>query len=484
MRILLVDDDDLGREILATHLEDQLGHQVTQCSNAADAIDRFEVENYPLVITDIKMPGIDGVDLLKRIKNSPRGRTVDVVLITAHGDMLSAISALRANAYDYLRKPIDLNELSALVNRSVEHQLLIRDNYELTHRFEERLQEATRETNTKLKQLKHIYSEIDGVGEVGLFSDVMHSIVDLTRKLGEDTSMPVLVEGETGTGKEIVARLLHENSASRDEPFVGINCSAISPSLFENELFGYEGGAFTGARKTGQIGKFELAQNGTIFLDEIADMPLEFQPKLLRVLQERNYFRVGGLKKINLAARFICASNRNLEELIQKGNFRPDLFYRLNVGRIYVPPLRERRDEIVPLAEMFMHRYSSKMRRRFHSINQEALEIIKKYSWPGNVRELQNTIERIVLLDDDTEIRPIHLNFLFTQNPGFSNSQSTAGGSADMVVIEMPENDWDMAEAEAIIARKAVEKFDGNKTRAAKYLKISVPTLRKKIRLL
>ncbi len=482
MRILLVDDEDLGREILADHLEGQLGHQVTQCSNAIEALDRFQEETYSLVLTDIKMPGIDGIELLKGLKEKPGGKTVDIVLITAHGGMLSVISALRAGAYDYLRKPIDLNELTALVNRVVEHQMLIKDNYELTHQFEQRLEEATRETDSKLRQLKSMFSEVSGVGEVGLFSEVMRGIVEMTHKFGEDLTVPVLIEGETGTGKEIVARLIHDNGKTRDEPFIGINCSAISPNLFENEFFGYEGGAFTGSKKSGQIGKFELAQRGTIFLDEIADMPLEFQPKLLRVLQERNFFRVGGLKNVNLEARLICASNRNLEELVEKGEFRPDMFYRLNVGKIYVPPLRKRNDEIVPLAQMFMLRYAERRRRKFNSIHPEALEIIKQYNWPGNVRELQNVIERIVLLHDDEQIRPEHLQILRSKENEPEPGKVESGQFSNMIYIQMPEDYLDMQSVESAVIMKALDKFEGNKTRAAKYLNISLPTLRKKIK--
>ena len=482
MRILLVDDDDLGREMLAAHLEGPLGHRVTQCSNAEEAIVCFGAEVYPLVLTDIRMPGVDGIELVKRLKITPGGRTADIVLITAHGDMHSAIAALRVGAYDYLRKPLDLNELTALVNRVVEHQQLIRDNYELTHHFEQRVEEATRETASKLKQLRNLYLEVSGIGEVGLFSEAMQKIVDMTHKFSENLSVTVLVEGETGTGKEIVARLIHENGSNRDEPFVGINCSAIPPNLFENELFGYEGGAFTGAKRTGQIGKFELAQKGTIFIDEIGDMSLEFQPKLLRVLQERNFYRVGGLKKINLDARLVCASNRNLEMLVEKGEFRQDMFYRLNVGRIFVPPLRDRKDEIVPLAQMFMRRYAARMRRHFKSIHPEALEIMLSYNWPGNIRELQNSIERIVLLHDDDQIRPEHLCIILSKGFDKAPAAVRAENSSGMINIHMPEDSLDLASIESVVIKKAIDKFAGNKTRAAKYLNISLPTLRKKFR--
>lgn len=482
MQILFVDDEPLGREVIAEHLESQLGHNVTQCDTGEQALGLFEQNLYPMVLTDIKMPGINGIELLIKLKELPEGKATDVVLLTAYGDLSTAIAALRAGAYDYLNKPVELHELAAVVNRIVEHQALKKENYELTHHFKEKVEEATRETNSKLEQLRNSYAEIAGVGEVGFFSRVMRDVMTMAGKLREDQSVPVLIEGETGTGKEIIARLIHYGEKDCTDPFIAINCSTISPNLVESELFGYEGGAFTGAKKAGQLGKFELAQRGTIFLDEIGDMPLELQPKLLRVLQERDFYRVGGLKRIQQEARVICASNQNLKSMVDKGAFREDLFYRLNVGRVYIPPLRQRREEILPLALMFMEKFARRRKRRFKSIHPESVRILEEYSWPGNVRELQNILERVILLHDGTEILPDYLRFLFAEDHDDSYSQGPLDDTRDSIVIALPPGNLDLEAIEAGVIRKVLAKFDGNKTRAAAYLGISRPTLRNKIK--
>lgn len=346
MRILLVDDDQVLRESVADYVEDQLGHQVTHCGNGQQALEIFKQNPFPMVISDIRMPGLDGIELLERLKTLPQGFRTDIVLVTAHGDMNSAIAALRAGAYDYILKPVDLLEVSAVIARVAEHQLLLKENYELTHHFKEKVAEATLETELKFKSLQKAYAEVVGMGRIGIFSDRMREVVAKTRRLHEDRSIPVLIEGETGTGKEIIARLVHYGDGGVTAPFFPINCTAIAPQLFESEFFGYEGGAFSGALRTGMKGKLESAQGGTIFLDEIGDMPLEMQPKLLRVLEEREFYRVGGLKKIKLNVRFVCSTNRDLEYLVKKGAFRQDLFFRLDIGRISIPPLRERPEDI------------------------------------------------------------------------------------------------------------------------------------------
>jgi len=483
MQVLFVDDEPLGREIIADHLENHLGHDVTQCDSGEKALKLFGQIHHRLVMTDIRMPGIDGIELLKRIKKSPEGRTTDIVLITAHGDMSTAIAALRAGAYDYLNKPIELDELDAVVNRVVEHQALIKENYELTHFFNEKVEEATRETNTLLEQLRSSYAEITGIGEVGVFSDSFRRIIDMLGRLREDRNMPVLIEGETGTGKEIIARLIHLSDDKHRGPFVAINCSTIPANLVESELFGYEGGAFTGAKKAGQSGKFELARNGTVFLDEISDMPLEIQPKLLRVMQERDYYRVGGLRKIKLEAQVICASNNNLKTLVEEGKFREDLYYRLNVGRVLIPPLRERREEIKPLALMFMERFAARRNRNFKTISPEVIEILENYSWPGNIRELQNVLERLVLLYDDIEVKPAHLEFLISMDNHrpYSSEAFGAANSKDSLLIKFPEEKLSLEDIESEVIRKVLDKFNGNRSKAADYLGITRQTLRKKI---
>jgi len=479
LNILLVDDEPLILEALSDFLEDQLGHHVTRCDNGRDALKLFKKTPFPMIISDIRMPGMDGIELLQSLKTLPPGRNSDVVILTGHGDMITAIKALRAGAYDYLLKPVNIEELAVIVDRIAEHQSLILENYELSHHFEEKVAEATQETELKLNRLKTMYAEIAGIGKIGVFSDEMRAVLAMAERLHEDRSIPVLIEGETGTGKEIVARLVHYGQGDVTNQFVSINCSAISPNLFESELFGYESGAFTGARKEGMKGKLELARGGTLFLDEIGDLPLELQPKLLRTLQEREMYRVGGLKKIKLDVRIICATNRNLVRLVEEGSFRRDLFYRLNIGRIYLSPLRKSKEAIAPLAQMFLERYAREKKRQFRFLTKEAVKILENHSWPGNVRELQNTIERVVLLYEDIEVRPEHLQFLTSDSDDALMLQGTI---LKLGSIVLPPDSLDLKELDSEITHKALAMFNGNKSKTADYLGITRSALRSRLK--
>ncbi len=483
MRILLVDDDQPGRELLAAFLEEQLGHEVTQCQDGNEAFVKFEKSPFPLVITDIQMPVMDGMQLLRRLKTTAEGCQSDVVLITGFGDMNSAIQALRSDAYDYLVKPVNLQELEAVVAKIAEHQSLLKENEDLTRHFKRKVSEATRMTRSRLESLQKAYAEVVGVGDVGVFSDKMREVFSLAERFHHDRSVPVLIQGETGTGKDVAARMVHygHGEALEASPFVSINCAAITSSLFESELFGYEGGAFSGAKKNGQAGKFELAESGSVFLDEIGELSLEIQPKLLHVLEKREFYRVGGVRKIKLDTRIICATNRNLLQEVRKGAFRQDLFYRLNVAKIELPPLRERRQEIAPLASMFLTRIAGQKKSRFSRLSAQAVRIMEAHPWPGNVRELHNTIERVVLLYDDTVVRPEHLAFLADENvfaPGVQASADESGA----LKIDFPEDELSIKEVEMRVIRKAMEKFANNKSRVASYLGLSRNTLINKLK--
>jgi transcriptional regulator with PAS, ATPase and Fis domain len=285
-----------------------------------------------------------------------------------------------------------------------------------------------------------------------------------------------LIEGETGTGKEIIARMIHYGEGNVDAPFITINCSAITPTLFESELFGYVEGAFTDARKKGRMGKFELAQGGTLFLDEIGDLPLDMQPKLLRALEAREIYRIGGTKRIKLDVRVICATNRELEKMVEENVFRRDLFFRLNVGRIYIPPLSERKEAIIPLALLFLEKYSKEKRKEFKAIHSDAENILYSHDWKGNVRELQNTIERIVLLYNDSELKPEHLNFLSPAEAFVPSVSAVSPGS-----FVLPPDHLDLKGLEKEITRKALKKFKGNKTLTARYLGLSRSALRSRL---
>jgi two-component system response regulator AtoC len=486
MRILLIDDEELSLKAISSFLAHQLGHDVTECRDSSEALKIFKSNPFPLVISDIRMPGINGIELSRYIKGLPESQFTDVVLITGYGNMDSAIQALRAGAYDFLLKPIDVEELASIVIRVEEHLSLLKENRDLKLHFEHEVHQATSEVREKYERIKSAYSKIVGVGNIGIFSEKMREIRELAEKLHHDRSLPVLIEGETGTGKEVVARMVHYGQGEVTTPFISINCTAIPANLFETELFGYVEGAFTDAKKKGTMGKFELAQGGTIFLDELGDLPLEIQPKLLRVLEERAIYRVGGLKKIELDIRVICATNQNLLQKIKEGRFREDLFYRLNVAYIKVPPLRERIEAIAPLAQLFLSQYAEKKNRRFRFLHRDAVKILEKYPWPGNIRELQNTIERVVMLYDDIEIRPEHLRFLtdstgenqwYQRNPDISETGMLEPGK-----FILPPDKLDLKTLEEEIVQKALVKFNGNKTKTAQYLGLTRSALRSKLK--
>ncbi|MCP5105526.1 MAG: sigma-54-dependent Fis family transcriptional regulator [bacterium] len=482
MRILLIDDEPLSLKALSGFLTLQLGHDVTECEDSGEALKLYKSQPFPLVISDICMPGIGGIELTEYIKKLPESRFTDIVLVTGYGNMDSAVRALRAGAYDYMLKPIDVEELASIVLRVEEHLSLLKENIDLKFHFETKVEQATSEVREKYEQIKSAYSKIVGIGRIGIFSRKMREIKAMAEKLHHDRSLPVLIEGETGTGKEVVARMVHYGEGDVTAPFISINCTAIPANLFETELFGYEEGAFTDAKKKGAPGKFELAQGGTIFLDEIGDLPLEIQPKLLRVLEEREFYRVGGLKKIKLDIRVICATNQNLSQKINEGKFREDLFYRLNVGYMQIPPLRERQEAVAPLAQMFLSSYAEKKNRRFQYLGKSTAAILENYPWPGNIRELQNTIERVVLLYDDIEVRPEHIRFLTNGENGNHGMRGMGPQTSALEPgnIKLPEGILDLKELEEEIVEKALAKFGGNKTKTAEYLGLTRSALRSK----
>ncbi len=478
MRILVVDDDEQIGRAFSMFLKNHMGHEVTVRHDPVEALAIYDAQPFPLVFLDIRLPKMNGVEVLRRIKKHPRGARADVVMITAHSELSTAVESLRAGAYDYLEKPPEIEELAALVERVAEHQNLLEENSAFRDRFEEKLEQATKETVSTLERIRHAYAEVVGVGRVGVFSGAMRDIVGLAGTFHEDRDVPVLIDGETGTGKEIIARLVHYGDGSVTAPFVSINCSALSPQLFESELFGYEGGAYSGSRSEGMMGKLELAEGGTLFLDEVGDLPADLQPKLLRAIQEREIYRVGGLRKISLDVRIICATNRNLDDMTRQGAFRRDLFYRLNTGRIHLPPLRERPEEIGPLAQMFLEAFAGRKKRNFKYITRDALAVLESHSWPGNIRELENAIERVLLLFDGVEVEPRHLAFLekpHTAAPG-------SGSDSMEVTIELDPAGFDLMEAEAAVIKKGLAFHDGNKTRTADYFGLPLSTFKRRLK--
>lgn len=457
MNIILVDDEDVSRRAIAGFLKDPLKHNVVEFNNCDDAFKFYTENRYELVISDIRMPGMNGIDLLRAIKNIDSKNQTKVILITGYGELETSLEALRIGAYDYLLKPLNVNELANILDKIKK---------ELT---------ATPQTDSKgntnlerrLEQYNSIFSKLFPDKRIGVFSAKMQEVVQLALAYHNHRDLPVLINGETGTGKEIIARMIHQGEDENNRPFISVNCSAINNTLFESELFGYEKGAFTGAATSGSIGKLELAQGGTILFDEIGDLPLDLQPKLLRVLQEKEFYRVQGKRPIKLDVRFIFATNVDLMKSIAKGEFRQDLYYRITSGNILIPPLRERVTEIGMLALLFLKEASSARGKSFRNITSQALEILENNPWYGNVRELKSVIDRIVLLFDDVELNSSHLESLSSSKT--SNTQK----SDSNFTITLPANFLPIDELEYEIATTILKKFDGNISRSARYLDVS-----------
>ncbi len=371
-RILLVEDDETFSSFMQTILEDD-GHEVLAARDGITGLALLRRENFDLVISDLKMPGLGGLELFRETRNDPSPPRF--IFVTAFGKVEEAVAAMKEGAVDFLTKPLaDPGTLLALVRRAIESESRTRDYLSLKE------------------------SEAAGLPpqELIFAGQAMKEVQKLVRDVAA-TNANVLVYGESGTGKELVARTIHGLSSRHEAGFIPLNCAAVPENLLESELFGHEKGAFTGAVQARQ-GKFELARGGTIFLDEIGEMPLPLQAKLLRVLQERVFERVGGNKEIKADVRVIAATNRNLQTEVAERRFREDLYYRLNVFPIHLPPLRERRDAITPLVDYFLRRFSKQVGKKLEGIDKDALDAMKKYVWPGNVRELQNVIERAVIL--------------------------------------------------------------------------------------
>jgi two-component system, NtrC family, response regulator AtoC len=360
-----------------------------------------------------------------------------------------------------------VSELHSQFEIGVKEQTKIKDNLE-----KEKL-----EAEKRFVHLQRVYSNILEIGSLGIFSETMRKIIQTADTIHLDRNIPTLIEGETGTGKEIIARIIHYGKEKNPAPFIAVNCSAISPSLFESELFGYEKGSFSGAKRSGQAGKLELAQGGSIFFDEIGELPMEMQSKLLRAIQQKEIYRIGGQKPISLDIRFIFATNRKLAEEIKQGKFRLDLFHRLNAGYILIPPLRERKDEIQPLAQMFLQQFAKNKNSKFQFINSEAGIILEQYTWPGNVRELRNAIERIVLLYNETQILPKHLSFL---SDAFSDDINDK--ISGKITLDLPKDGVKLDDLLDEIIIRTYQHFGGNVTKTAKLLNISRAKVYRKIR--
>jgi DNA-binding NtrC family response regulator len=429
-KILVVDDEPKMCVILKGMLEEK-GHLVATAEDGRKGKELIGGQEFDVVITDLKMTPVDGLELLKAVKKtSPE---TEVVLMTAYASVQTAIEAMKRGAYDYIIKPFDLEEMGLLVEKILEKHHLILEN----------------------RQLKEDLKPGDAREMILGDSPKMRQVMSMVEKVAQ-SDVTVLIRGESGTGKELVAEAIHQRSPRSKGPLVAVNCAALTETLLESELFGHEKGAFTGAIKT-KLGRFELAQGGTVFLDEIGDVSPALQAKLLRVLQEKKFLRVGGTETIAVDVRLIAATNRDLEQAIAQGRFREDLYYRLSVFPIVVPPLRERPEDVLPLVSHFLEDHG----RNLEEIDKKALEQLKSYRWPGNVRELENVIERAVILAGGVRIGLSHLPFLA---PG----ETSADISGD---------DLNLEELEKVSILKALEKAGGNKAEAARLLGITRRTL-------
>jgi DNA-binding NtrC family response regulator len=443
--ILIAEDEDRLRRLLGILLNDK-GYRLTLARDGAEAWRMFQDGSFDLVVTDIRMPATDGMQLLRAVKE--RSPETPVVVITAFGSIESAVEAMREGAVDYVTKPFEEQAMKLAIERALRVRSLLSENLSLR-----------REVSDKYN-LASIISE----------SPQMRMVLEMARQVAKSNST-VLVMGESGTGKELVTRLIHEWSQRSHGPFVAINCAAIPETLLESELFGHEKGSFTGA--TGRrAGKFESASGGTLFLDEIGEMSLPTQAKVLRALETQEFERVGGTQTVRTNVRFIAATNRDLRDLVAAGSFRGDLFFRVNVFPVYLPPLRDRRHDIVPLARFFLSKFGREMGRKGVQLTRGAEEVLLSHPWPGNVRELQNTMERATIMLDGTELTETHLALALNPNTmGFGGRQQ--GG--DFVI---PPAGFRLEEHERALLVQALERTAHNKSRAAKLLGISRARLR------
>jgi DNA-binding NtrC family response regulator len=430
-KILVVDDEEKIRQALAAILTKE-GYIVTTAKNGQEALNN-PIREFSLIITDLKMPQVDGLELLRRAKKiSP---DIIVIMITAFGTIQTAVEAIKQGAYDYITKPFELDEITMIVSKALQ----VHKEVKKEAKFDEII--------GKSQKIKEVHELIERVAK---------------------TDTTVLIRGETGTGKELVAKAIHRLSLRKDKPFIAVNCVALPKDLLESELFGHEKGAFTGAVNQ-RLGRFELAHTGTIFLDEVGEIDVPMQIKLLRVLQEREFERVGGTKTIKVDVRLIAATNRDLEKAVKEEKYREELYYRLNVVPIYLPPLRERKDDIPLLLEHFLNIFNSRTNKNILEITQEAQRYLIEYDWPGNIRELENVVERMVVLakGDKIDVEDVPTNIIKAKEKKLSFKESVYQAKAQL-------------ERELLI--KVLQEVGGNRTKAAKALGIDRKTLQKKMK--
>ena len=439
-KILVIDDEAILRDSLEVALRTS-GYEVMTERTGEEGLERFRKENPDLVLLDHWLPGINGDEVLRRIKEE--NPEIPIIIMTAQGSIELAVNSMKMGAFDFLVKPFELDQVEDLIKKGLDRIRLKKEVEWLRAQYQEKFPSG---------------------GIIGV-SQKMKDLLGLAEKLAQSSDTTVLIEGETGTGKELLAEYVHFLSPRSSFPFIPINCGAIPKDLFESEVFGYDKGAFTGALEKGKMGKVEAAEKGTLFLDEVGELPPSAQVKVLRVLDEKEYFKVGGVEKKKADVRIIAATNRDLESEVQKGSFRDDLYFRLNVVKLHIPPLRERKEDILPLFRFFLDRFNKQFKKSFVQISQEAEERIVSYPWLGNIRELRNTAERIVLLEKGDTILGKHLSFLSEE------SEPPEGGI--QFRPHLPSQGIILDEVEKHYILEALRMKKGNKLQAAKMLGIS-----------
>jgi len=439
-RILVVDDEPILRDSLEVALG-TAGYEVMTARTGEEGLERFHQETPDLVLLDHWLPGINGDEVLHKIKEEDP--EIPIIIMTAQGSIEMAVNSMKMGAFDFLVKPFELDQVEDLVKKGLDRVRLKKEVEWLRAQYQEKFRSG---------------------GIIGVSRETKE-VLGLAEKVAQGSETTVLIEGETGTGKELLAEYIHFLSPRSSFPFIPINCGAIPKDLFESELFGYEKGAFTGALEKGKMGRAEAAEKGTLFLDEVGELPPSAQVKVLRVLDEKEYFKVGGVEKKKADVRIIAATNRDLGSEVRKGNFRDDLYFRLNVIRLHIPPLRDRKEDILPLFQFFLERFNGQFKKGFVQISEEATEIILNYPWLGNIRELRNAVERIVLLEKGDTILGKHFSFLSVkEGPQPEVGPFKAVIPSRGIMLENVEKEYIL---EALKIRK------GNKIQAAKMLGIS-----------
>ena len=444
IKILVVDDEHLIRWSLEQNLKKQ-GYDVLTAGSGEDALRLVREDPPDLVLLDIQLPGISGLEVLEKIKEIDED--IIVVMVTAHGGLETAVTAMRMGAYDYLNKPFNLDEMAIVIRKALE----------------------TSELRREVASLRVEHKKIGLPNIIGA-SHCMQSIMAMMEKVARSEAATVLIQGESGTGKELVAKWIHYKSSRAEKPFMAINCAAVPATLLESELFGHEKGAFTDAKAT-KKGLFELADGGTVFLDEIGDMEMGMQAKLLRFLEDRTFRRIGGSKITTVDVRIISATNKDLLKAIESKDFRNDLYYRLQVIPIFLPPLRERREDILSLAKHFIDTYKREFAKQVSGISSQAERLLVDYNWPGNIRELKNVIERAIILGNEDMLAVDHLP------PEITARLATAAVTA-VVTFRLPPEGIDIEEVEKELIRQALENNDWNQSKAAKKLNLGVDAFR------